>query len=116
MVPEPEFTEEHETAPPVIPPEPTFNEVPVMAPKEPVPVVWIVPDPAFTEPVLTDALVMAPEASNVVTIVYPLVVTFCRVVLPDIQLGPAVTFTQANFPWPVVWMTPSSALRPVQTI
>lgn len=56
MVPDPEFTEEHDTAPAVKAPDPTFSEVPVIAPKDPLPVVWMVPDPAFN-----DVLVRAPN-------------------------------------------------------
>lgn len=61
MVPDPAFTEEHPTAPAVSAPEPIFKDVPVIAPKEPVPVVWIVPDPEFTDEHDTAPPVTPPE-------------------------------------------------------
>ena len=61
MVPDPELTDEHDTAPPVMPPEPTLSDVPVIAPKEPVPVVSIVPDPALTEVHVTAPVATLPN-------------------------------------------------------
>jgi hypothetical protein len=110
----------------VIAPEPTFSEVPVIAPKDPDPVVCMVPDPESTlvhvaAPVEREALVIAPEASRVVHVVackeeILVTVKFCSVEVPLIQLCPAVTFSEPNKPAPVVCTVPDPAFREVPVI